>query len=77
VTAVLVIFGTRPECIKLAPVIVGLKRNEVDYKVCITAQHREMLDPFIEFFDIKVDYDLNIIKPNQDLYHITTETLQS
>jgi len=74
-TAVLVIFGTRPECIKLAPVIEELKRNEVDYKVCVTAQHREMLDPFIEFFDIRVDYDLNIIKPNQDLYHVTTETL--
>ncbi len=72
---VLVIFGTRPECIKLAPVIKELQRQGVPYKICVTAQHREMLDPFLRFFSIRADYDLNIMKPNQDLYHITTEAL--
>lgn len=72
---VLTVFGTRPEAIKLAPVVKELKRRKVRNKVCITAQHRQMLEPFLKLFDIGVDYDLDIMKHNQDLYHITTEVL--
>lgn len=71
----LTVIGTRPEAIKLAPVIKELQRHRVDNKVCVTGQHREMLDPFLRFFDIPVDYDLNIMKLNQDLYYITTQVL--
>lgn len=73
--SILTIFGTRPECIKLAPVIKELERQGFNYKVCITAQHCQMLDPFLKFFNIRVDYDLDIMKPDQDLYHVTTEAL--
>ncbi len=69
------VFGTRPEAIKLAPVVRELERQGIKYKVCLTGQHREMLDPFIEFFDIRVDYNLAIMRASQDLYHITTEVL--
>lgn len=72
---ILTVFGTRPECIKLAPVIKELERQGIPQKVCVTAQHREMLDPFLRFFDIRVDYDLDIMRPDQDLYHVTTEAL--
>lgn len=73
---ILVVFGTRPEAIKLAPVIKELARQGISHKVCITSQHHEMLAPFLKLFDVRVDYDLGIMKPDQDLYHITTEVLE-
>ena len=73
---ILTIFGTRPEAIKIAPLVKELeKTKEFESKVCITAQHREMLDQVLKIFDIKPDYDLNIMKPNQDLYDITSNIL--
>ncbi len=76
-TKVLTVFGTRPEAIKLAPVLVELAKhqNEVVSKICVTAQHREMLDPFLKIFEIKPDYDLNIMRPNQSLFEVTTRAL--
>lgn len=71
----LIVFGTRPEGIKLAPVIKECERQGAAYSVCVTGQHREMLEPFLRFWRIRVDYDLDIMKPNQDLYHVTTEAL--
>lgn len=71
---IMFVFGTRPEAIKMAPLI-----NELiyDYKtiICVTAQHREMLDDVLSTFDIKPDYDLNLMKPGQDLYDITSKVL--
>ena len=65
------IFGTRPEAIKLAPVIRALQNSEwADVNICVTGQHREMLDQVLEIFNIKPDYDINIMAPNQDLYDI-------
>jgi UDP-N-acetylglucosamine 2-epimerase (non-hydrolysing) len=74
---VLTIFGTRPEAIKLAPVVKALKdqRDRFYSTVCVTAQHREMLDQVLSLFEIKPDYDLNLMKPGQDLYQITAEVL--
>jgi len=73
---ILVIFGTRPEAIKMAPLIKELqKEKEFDVKVCVTAQHRQMLDQVLELFDIEPDYDLNIMKKDQDLYDITSNVL--
>jgi len=75
---ILFIFGTRPEAIKMAPLIYELKNNNVFHvKVCVTAQHREMLDQVLNFFKIKPDYDLNIMKPNQSLFTITSDILKS
>lgn len=71
----LIIFGTRPECIKVASTIREFETRGIDYRVVVTGQHREMLDPFIKFFKIRVDHDLAIMKPGQDLYHVTTETM--
>lgn len=75
---VLSVFGTRPEAIKMAPIVEELKRrNDIfDSKVLITAQHREMLDQVLEIFDIKSDYDLNIMKKNQSLSDITVNVLE-
>ena len=74
----LFIFGTRPESIKLAPLIKKFQEDKkFNVKVCVTAQHREMLDQFIEFFQIKPDYDLNIMKSNQSLFDITTDGLKN
>ena len=68
----LFIFGTRPEAIKMAPLIKAFqKETAFDTKVCVTAQHREMLDQVLDFFQIKADYDLNVMKPNQNLYTLT------
>jgi len=69
----LFIFGTRPEAIKMAPLIAACKQQPDvwEAKVCITAQHREMLDQVLDFFDIKADYDLSLMKPNQTLFDIT------
>lgn len=73
---VLVVFGTRPEAIKMAPLVKALEAESlVDFKVCVTAQHREMLDQVLEIFDIKPDYDLNLMKAGQDLYDITANVL--
>jgi len=73
----LLVFGTRPEAIKMAPIINELKKNgeRFDIKVCVTAQHREMLDQVLDFFEIKPDYDLNIMRSGQDLYDITSNVL--
>lgn len=73
---VMTIFGTRPEAIKMAPLVKELKsRKEIYCIVCVTAQHREMLDQVLEVFDIKPDYDLNIMKQGQTLADITTRAL--
>lgn len=75
---VLFIFGTRPEAIKLAPLIRQFSKylDEFNFKICITAQHREMLGQVLSFFNIKPDYDLNLLKPNQNLFDITSEGLR-
>lgn len=73
---VLTVLGTRPEAIKLAPVIKELEQHPgVASKVCVTAQHREMLDPFLKLFEIKPDYDLDIMQPNQSLFDVTAKAL--
>lgn len=73
---VLLVFGTRPEAIKMAPLVKAFeKHKDIDSKVCVTAQHREMLDQVLDLFDIKPDYDLNLMKPGQDLYDITSNVL--
>lgn len=72
----LIVFGTRPEAIKMAPLVKEFqKHTELDTKVCVTAQHREMLDQVLDFFDIKPDYDLNLMKPNQNLYTLTADII--
>ena len=73
----LIIFGTRPEAIKMAPLVKEfLKHNDkFDTKVCITAQHREMLDQVLEFFEITPDFDLDLMKPNQNLYSLTADII--
>ena len=74
---VMVVFGTRPEAIKMAPVVKELKKiQQLDVKVAVTAQHREMLDQVLELFEIVPDYDLNIMRENQDLYGVTSRVLQ-
>jgi len=75
---VLSVFGTRPEAIKMAPVVKELERHPAVFKsmVCVTAQHRQMLDQVLNLFQIKPDYDLNIMKPGQDLTDITCNVLQ-
>ena len=73
---VMTIFGTRPEAIKMAPLVQELKsRKEIECIVCVTAQHREMLDQVLETFKITPDYDLNIMKQGQTLADITTRAL--
>ncbi len=70
---VLLTFGTRPEAIKMAPLVARLKDAEgIDCFVCVTGQHRQMLDQVLELFQIRAHFDLNVMKPNQDLYDITT-----
>jgi UDP-GlcNAc:undecaprenyl-phosphate GlcNAc-1-phosphate transferase len=73
---VMLVFGTRPEAIKMCPLVLELKkRPEIETIVCVTAQHREMLDQVLEAFNIKPDHDLNIMKARQTLTHITSEVL--
>lgn len=73
---VLTVFGTRPEAIKMAPVVLGMQKAEgIESLVCVTAQHREMLDQVLKLFNITPDYDLNIMKPGQDLYDVTSNAL--
>lgn len=74
---VMTIFGTRPEAIKMAPLVKELEgRNEIESIVCVTAQHREMLDQVLTVFNIKPNYDLNIMKQGQTLSEITSRVLQ-
>jgi UDP-N-acetylglucosamine 2-epimerase (non-hydrolysing) len=74
---IITIFGTRPEAIKMAPLVKELeKREQIESKVCVTAQHREMLDQVLELFDIKPDFDLNIMKTKQTLTGITNRVLE-
>jgi UDP-N-acetylglucosamine 2-epimerase (non-hydrolysing) len=74
---ILFFFGTRPEAIKLAPLINELRKyqDRFDVKVCVSAQHREMLDQVLGFFDIRPDFDLDIMRPNQNLFEISTKSL--
>ena len=73
---VLLVFGTRPEAIKMAPLVKAFEKEaSIETKVCVTAQHREMLDQVLDMFDIKPDFDLNIMKSGQDLYDITSKVL--
>ena len=73
----LIVFGTRPEAIKMAPLVKALQEQSKDFitKVCITAQHREMLDQVLDFFEIEPDYDLDLMKPNQNLYTLTADII--
>ncbi|XOV79209.1 MAG: non-hydrolyzing UDP-N-acetylglucosamine 2-epimerase [Aestuariibacter sp.] len=73
---ILIVFGTRPEAIKMAPLINVLRADtRFEVKVCVTAQHREMLDQVIELFDIRVDYDLNLMREGQSLNDVTSRIL--
>jgi len=73
---ILIVFGTRPEAIKMAPLVKEFKKSsEVETKVAVTGQHREMLDQVLDFFEIIPDYDLSLMKPNQNLYNLTGEVI--
>ena len=74
---VMLVFGTRPEAIKMAPLVKEFQKQKerIETVVCVTGQHREMLDQVLEIFDIKPDYDLNIMKQGQDLYDVTARVL--
>ena len=76
---ILLIFGTRPEAIKMAPLVRELQKHPEDFetKVCLTAQHREMLDQVLDFFEINSDYDLDLMKPGQNLYSLTAIIIES
>ncbi|MEL1226502.1 MAG: UDP-N-acetylglucosamine 2-epimerase (non-hydrolyzing) [Candidatus Neomarinimicrobiota bacterium] len=76
---ILLIFGTRPEAIKMAPLVKEFQKypKKFDTKVCVTAQHREMLDQVLDFFEIKPDYDLDLMKPGQNLYGLTANIIES
>jgi UDP-N-acetylglucosamine 2-epimerase (non-hydrolysing) len=79
VKKLLFIFGTRPEAIKMAPIIQEAKKhsNEFEVKVCLTGQHKEMLQQVMQFFQLKDDYNLSLMKPNQTLFDITAEGLRA
>ena len=74
---ILLVFGTRPEAIKMAPLVKEFQKHESEFEtvVCVTGQHREMLDQVLRIFDIAPDYDLNIMKQGQDLYDVTARVL--
>lgn len=72
---ILICFGTRPEAIKMAPIYLALKKNGISFKLCVTAQHREMLDQVLDFFELVPDYDLNLMQPNQGLNEISSRIL--
>jgi UDP-N-acetylglucosamine 2-epimerase (non-hydrolysing) len=74
---VLIVFGTRPEAIKMAPLVKEFEKYQAEFetRICVTAQHREMLDQALELFDIKPQYDLNIMRPGQSLYEVTANVL--
>src|SRR3954470_9325861 len=70
------VFGTRPEAIKLAPVILAMRdRPDIEHYICVTGQHRQMLDQVLQTFHIKPHFDLDIIRPNQDLAHVTSAVM--
>lgn len=73
----LIVFGTRPEAIKMAPLVKEFNKNKelFDTRVCVTAQHREMLDQVLDFFEIIPDFDLDLMKPNQNLYSLTSDII--
>ena len=75
--SVLIVFGTRPEAIKMAPLVKEFEKNQDSFetRVCITAQHREMLDQVLSFFEIEPHYDLDLMKPNQNLYALTADII--
>ncbi|MGQ1541718.1 non-hydrolyzing UDP-N-acetylglucosamine 2-epimerase [Acinetobacter baumannii] len=75
---VLLVFGTRPEAIKMAPLVLKLQQNIQDFetKVCVTGQHRQMLDQVLDLFDLKPDFDLNLMKPGQTLSDVTSGVLK-
>ena len=74
---ILLVFGTRPEAIKMAPLVKEFQKypKQFETKVCVTAQHRQMLDQVLDFFEIEPDFDLDIMAPNQDLFDITSKVL--
>ncbi len=74
---ILLVFGTRPEAIKMAPLVQAFKQyqNLFDMRVCVTAQHREMLDQVLAFFELKPDYDLNLMRPGQNLFQLTADVI--
>lgn len=74
---VLLVFGTRPEAIKMSPLVLAFQKDtsDIETKICVTAQHREMLDQVLHIFDITPDFDLNIMQPGQDLYDVTSNIL--
>ena len=74
---IMLVFGTRPEAIKMCPLVKEFQKHSTDFKtiVCVTGQHREMLDQVLNIFDVKPDYDLNIMKQGQDLYDVTARVL--
>lgn len=75
---ILLIFGTRPEAIKMAPLALKLQACDQDFetKVCVTGQHRQMLDQVLELFNLKPDFDLNLMKPGQTLFDVTSGVLK-
>lgn len=76
---ILLVFGTRPEAIKMAPLVKEFQKHPDHFhaKVCVTAQHREMLDQVLDFFEINSDYDLDLMKPGQNLYSLTATIIES
>ena len=73
---ILFVFGTRPEAIKLAPVVRELSgRPDVDCRICVTGQHREMLAQVLELFDLRPDWNLDLMRPDQDLAYLTGAAL--
>lgn len=74
---ILLVFGTRPEAIKMCPLVKEFEKHSADFKtvVCVTGQHREMLDQVLNIFEVKPDYDLNIMQQGQDLYDVTSKVL--
>jgi UDP-N-acetylglucosamine 2-epimerase (non-hydrolysing) len=74
---ILIVFGTRPEAIKMAPLVQEFQKHPQDFetKVCVTAQHREMLDQVLDFFNITPDFDLDLMKPGQNLYSLTADII--
>ena len=74
---ILMVFGTRPEAIKMIPLYLELQKNNtnIEAKICVTAQHRNMLDQVLDFFQVTPDYDLNLMRPNQNLHQLTSDII--
>ena len=74
---VMLVFGTRPEAIKMCPLVKEFQKHNDEFEtiVCVTGQHREMLDQVLDIFEVKPDFDLNIMKQGQDLYDVTARVL--